>query len=109
VTKKALEQLRSKAKMLEQHAPSSQDKMEQLRSFLEMMSLAEQAKSLPKGIVTHPAIVGRELSWSAARVDFWFNQMDLLSQEATAINGGQQMPDELRQIRISDADTWQFF
>ncbi|MFN0041083.1 MAG: hypothetical protein ACKVP2_16330 [Burkholderiales bacterium] len=63
-----------------------------------------------RGIVLHPAIVGRELSWSTARIDFWFNRLEALSREAAAMNGGRTMPEALRKIKLRGrADTWQYF
>jgi hypothetical protein len=66
--------------------------------------------SSPVDIVTHPAIFGRELAWSAARVDFWFNQLGTLSQEAAMMNGGKLIPEEFRSVvGRRRAFTWQFF
>ena len=62
-----------------------------------------------RGIVIHPAIVGRELAWSAPRIDFWFNRLDALSREAAAMNGGRPIPDTLTKFSIGRASTWQFF
>lgn len=64
---------------------------------------------MTRGIVVHPAVVGRELAWSATRVDFWFNQIDLLSREATKLNGGTPIPKKLKSIPVSSAGTWQFY
>jgi hypothetical protein len=71
--------------------------------------LAKSEASIPRGIVVHPGINGRELAWSAARVDFWFNQMPALANEASRMNGGQAMPASLRKITFAGAATWQFY
>jgi hypothetical protein len=75
----------------------------------EIKQLEGKAEQAPRGIVTHPAIFGRELAWSAARVDFWFNRIGDLSKEAAMINGAQEMPENLRNLNISAAGTWQFY
>jgi hypothetical protein len=75
----------------------------------ELKGLYQQRANVPRGIVTHPGVVGRELAWSTARVDFWFNQVEQLSQEAAAINGGRQMPENMRRLPIASAQTWQFY
>jgi|FEC22Drversion2_1045045.scaffolds.fasta_scaffold00974_15 uncharacterized membrane protein YgcG len=71
--------------------------------------IRKEQQKLPRAIVTHPGIVGRELAWSAARVDFWFNRIDALSSEAAIANGGKQMPDSIRNIDKTGANTWQFY
>jgi hypothetical protein len=62
-----------------------------------------------RGVVTHPAIFGRELAWSAVRIDFGFNRMDRLSKESAMMNGGRSIPASLRNLPLSKASTWQFF
>jgi hypothetical protein len=62
-----------------------------------------------RGVVTHPAIFGRELAWSAVRIDFGFNRMDRLSTESAMMNGGHPMPASLKALPLSKASTWQFF
>lgn len=74
-----------------------------------LRALVEERQSLPRSIVLHPSIVGRELGWSAARVDFWFNQLPLLSNEAAAMNGGRPIPPALLALPIHQAQTWQFY
>ena len=69
----------------------------------------ERLADVPRGIVVHPALHGRELAWSCARVDFWFNDLDTVSAEAAAINGGNPMPPDLKSSFTGEADTWQFY
>jgi hypothetical protein len=79
-----------------------------LMNAWELKMLEQQAQAV-RGIVTHPAIFGRELAWSAARVDFWFNLIGDLSKEAAMMNGGQEMPENLQNLDIAAAGTWQFY
>lgn len=60
-----------------------------------------------RGIVFHPSLVGRELSWSTARVDFWFNQLDALVVEARLQNPGTVDP-PISQLP-EGMGTWQFY
>lgn len=76
---------------------------------LEYTLLVMEAQSRPRRIVLHPALFGRELAWSAARVDFWFNDLEGLSTEASLTNGGRAMDRQLLDIPVSEASTWQFF
>lgn len=77
---------------------------------IQMLDLLSEQKGKPRDVVIHPALFGRELAWSAVRVDFWFNDLELLSKEAAAMNGGREMPVEfLRHIDFSEAVTWQFY
>lgn len=70
---------------------------------------AEMVSILPRGIVIHPALHGRELAWSVARVDFcWFNDLNRLSVEAAKI-AGKAMPAHLRKAFTGNARTWQFY
>ena len=62
-----------------------------------------------RAIVVHPALAGRELAWSAARVDFSFEKLDQLSVEASQINGGVTLPEDLKRTFRGDVATWQFF
>lgn len=62
-----------------------------------------------RGIVIHPALVGREMGWTVARVDFWFNQIGLLLKESQTMNGGSPVPASLRDISLQGAETWQFY
>lgn len=79
-------------------------------NYATVITMAEETlRNLPKGIVVHPGIEGRELAWSASRVDFWFNQRALLSQEASMINGGSPMPEAFQSISLERANTWQFY
>lgn len=75
----------------------------------EIQDVQKLAGKLPRAIVFHPALYGRELAWTTARVDFWFNDREGLSQEASAMNGGISMPEPYHDIEISKADTWQFY
>lgn len=61
-----------------------------------------------RGIVIHPALLGRELGWSAARVDFWFNQLDKLVDEVKQQNPGVTIEDPLDTLP-SEMSTWQFY
>lgn len=67
-------------------------------------------KAIPRPIVIHPALHGRELAWSIARTDFWFNNLDELESEAMRINGGIPMPGGYKElIAGGEAQTWQFY
>jgi hypothetical protein len=79
-----------------------------LMNARELEMLEQQAQAV-RGIVTHPAIFGRELAWSAARVDFWFNLIEDLGEEAAMMNGGHEMPENLQNLDIAAAHTWQFY
>src|SRR5262249_21429566 len=107
--KRAFEDIAAKIAALRQRVPTLRSKDEADRLIKEFEDLERQRSVIPRGIVSHPAIVGRELAWTAARVDFWFNQMDTLSQEAAAINGGRPIPQNLRDLPIRQASTWQFY
>lgn len=90
----------------------SKDDFKALMGLLEEKNkLEEQARRLStkRRIVNHPSLFGRELAWSVARVDFWFNNREGLSKEAALINGGSAMPSEFMQIPIDKAETWQFY
>lgn len=76
---------------------------------LEYTLLMMEARKRPRRIVLHPALFGRELAWSAARIDFWFNDLEGLSTEARLTNGGQPLPQHLLDFDLSEAGTWQFF
>ena len=65
--------------------------------------------AIPRGIVVHPALHGRELAWSAVRVDFWFNSLDQVSLEGAMLNGGSEMPSQAREALTGLAGTWQFY
>src|SRR5262249_36010539 len=56
------------------------DNPEIRQDALSFVAKAEKL-SLRRRIVTHPALFGRELAWSVARVDFWFNNLKSLSEE----------------------------
>ncbi|WPK02547.1 hypothetical protein R6U79_09955 [Pseudomonas putida] len=60
-------------------------------------------------IVIHPALHGRELAWSATRVDFWSNQIQQLKQESMLQNGGIAAPAELNDITTQGSSTWQYY
>lgn len=67
---------------------------------------------LPKSIVFHPAIQGRALAWSTARIDFWFNDSKRLFEEANSIALDDSTAIEMRRVLEQskrDANTWQFF
>ncbi len=76
---------------------------------LEVLRIQMASAALPRRVVHHPALFGRELAWSVTRIDFSFNDVELLSQEGAMLNGGRAMPDKLRSIDLSGAATWQFF
>jgi hypothetical protein len=90
---------------------SSADRLLLLKNLSELEELEKKESVAPLGIVTHPALFGRELSWSAARVDFWFNRISELSKEASLMNGGQRMPANLENLDLGTAGaaTWQFY
>lgn len=65
--------------------------------------------SAERGVVTHPALFGRELAWSTIRIDFWYNQLNALAKEAQTMNGGRKIPQNLKRIAPRDMDTWQYY
>ena len=71
--------------------------------------MATRLAEIPRGIVVHPALHGRELAWSGVRVDFWFNALDRVGEEGLALNGGIAMPREAREAWTGSAGTWQFY
>lgn len=85
---------------------------EQLNLMMEALELqvqvSEQLAQLPRGIVIHPALHSRELAWSVARVDFWFNDIERLNSEASKI-GANQLPSHLKSVFSGNAGTWQFY
>jgi len=71
--------------------------------------VSEKMAKLPRGIVIHPALYGKELAWSVARVDFWFNDISRISEESQLTNGGVPLPPDLAERFSAIADTWQFY
>ena len=69
------------------------------------------AKLSRLGVVVHPALHGREMAWTAVRVDFWFRKIKELIDEAELVSK-EQSPPALRLLE-KEADlyggTWQFF
>jgi hypothetical protein len=76
---------------------------------LEAAQLQMETDQEPRRIVHHPALFGRELAWSAARIDFALINLETLSTEASITNGGQPLPSYLLDFDVSEAGTWQFF
>jgi len=102
--------LELRAKSLEAKVSSSgDDPSTAARLFMELLSFQREATELPRRIVVHPSLHGRELAWAAARVDFWFNDLEGLSEEAKTVNGGEGISSDLLEIDISQASTWQFY
>ncbi len=102
--------LEVRAKALEDKVTSASENSSTMAEvFMELMSLQSAATELPRRIVVHPALHGRELAWAAARVDFWFNDLEGLSEEAKTVNGGTPISSELMEIDIGQASTWQFY
>ena len=64
--------------------------------------------SAVRGIVVHPSLVGRELAWSAARVDFWFNKPEALVAEVRKQNPGVVEVSPVASLP-EDMSTWQFY
>jgi hypothetical protein len=87
---------------------SDSDTAAQEAALVEFFKLREQAAQLPRRIVVHPSLHGRELAWSAARIDFWFNKLDQLRTEAEKASG-TQAPATLFDFDPSGASTWQFY
>ena len=95
---------------LENLPRSGIDVYEQLLRAIELRMDAEtRLAAIPRGIVVHPALYGRELAWSAARVDFWFNDLSRVSTEGALLNGGEHMPHEIQNVLSGEANTWQFY
>ncbi|MGE8468354.1 MAG: hypothetical protein ACN6QE_19780 [Pseudomonas putida] len=70
---------------------------------------AQRKLSTQRDIVIHPALFGRELAWSATRVDFWSNQLQQLEQESMIENGGTPFPANLKSIDTKKSSTWQYY
>ena len=112
-----LEELRDKVEALDPESSSGAGGhviisiMLDLLRELKAVETAARAKlsEIPRGIVIHPALHGRELAWSAARVDFWFNDLERVSAEGAELNGGNAMPSLIREKLSGRADTWQFY
>lgn len=81
----------------------------QLKLMKDIQDIQLESGSIPRRIVFHPALFGREMAWSVARVDFWFNDIPGLDEEAQLVNGGKPMPAAFNEIDITQASTWQFF
>ena len=99
-----LEDLRKKALLA-----SEEDRLALvLQAFRIRNTIEEQMQELPRGIVVHPALHGRELAWAAARVDFWFNDLARLSDEAVKL-GNTSLKSSLATGFPKSARTWQFY
>ena len=95
---------------LENLPTSGVDVYQQVRRAIELRADAERKlAAIPRGIVIHPALYGRELAWSAARVDFWFNDLPRVSTEGALLNGGEHIPQEIQEALSGEANTWQFY
>lgn len=81
----------------------------QIALIMEAERLQQEYASLPRKVVVHPALYGRELAWSAVRADFWLNDRAGLSKEGSLVNGGRPMPQELLDLDLDGASTWQYF
>lgn len=75
--------------------------------LFELMQLESERRSIPRRLVFHPSALSRELAWSMARIDFWFNDIAGLADEVKASNG-ETMPAQFHAIEIEQAQTWQF-
>jgi len=80
----------------------------QLGLLTDFMELEAEAEKQPRRTVVHPALIGRELAWSAIRVDFAFNDLSLLNREST-MPSRESMPQELSSLPLDEAHTWQYF
>jgi hypothetical protein len=72
-------------------------------------ALRKLGARIPRRVVLHPSIQGRELGWSTVRVDFWFNKLDQLSAEAAEVGGSGGIPVSLLAADFAGANTWQFY
>jgi len=108
-SEQAFNYLRPNTKTTTQNISGSENEIQQLRLFQDFISRPGSGNSLPLRIFLHPAVSGSELAWSAARVDVWFYQMDLLSKEAASINGGREIPKSLKDIPVLYASIWNFY
>lgn len=61
-----------------------------------------------RDIVFHPALFGRELAWSAARVDFWTNRPEALGREASLMAADKPAPAVLKELPL-EMSTWQYY
>lgn len=105
----AQREIEVEAKALRERFAKLKNAAELEKLIVDVETLQKKSATQPRGIVLHPSLWGRELAWSTARVDFWFNQTDQLKKEAQLTGGDQQMPESLQHISLMGAVTWQFY
>lgn len=74
----------------------------------EAEALQRELQSQPRRVVVHPALQGREMAWALARIDFWFNKLNGLKEEAEKTSG-LRAPKGLFDVDVGRAQTWQFY
>lgn len=89
--------------------PDEMDLLQRIEALTLLGEVDEARARLPRGIVTHPALVGKQLAWAAARVDFWFYDLMRACQEAETISGTPSDAVECADIGQTGASTWQFY
>jgi hypothetical protein len=108
-SEKTLSELKADLNRQRQKLTESEKILSELRQSIE--DIGSRLAKLPKAIVLHPAVYGREIAWSAARVDFWFNDTGRLFRQASAVAGSQAIGDRMRDVldRAKEGvGTWQF-
>ena len=85
----------------------SLDKLEPAKAnkYIERVSKAARTRD----IVLHPSVQQRLLAWALARVDFGFNRIDELLQQAKKLSGDASPSGFFARNAITGAHTWQFF
>ncbi len=93
--------------------PDEDDPLAALGALVELAELQDEAlerlRAIPRGIVVHPSLYGKELAWSVARTDFWFNELSAAAGEVALLNPQQRFPRELAESFSGAANTWQFY
>lgn len=68
-----------------------------------------RAQIIPNGIVVHPAATGFQLAWAAARVDFWFGNLEKAFEEVEKLQTVSRQDRDLVDLFSGTAGTWQFY
>lgn len=78
----------------------------------EIVGIAQQiiaGSGSPNGVVVHPAVAGYQLSWAAARTDFWFGDSEKLMAEINEVQPLKSAERRLGERFPTNANTWQFY
>jgi len=105
-----IKKLEAKLSQLTKEIDAAKSAVEAVRETIKQYQATHGEQ--PRSIVFHPAIHGRELAWSAARIDFWFNDTERLFEEANSVAADEHTTNKLRRALDAakeGAGTWQFF